>query len=292
MKPHDGVEELLARTTVPQVIEGPHRTRLKNRILSRTAKEGLTMAQWKRKLAWACVVVFVSIGAVLFLHPGHKALPTFSQLVEASEAAAANINSLRMVGRDSDGKKQRNFQIWAKSPFFIRKDCANGDYTIITYDRYCDYNKTRNTFVERAFDMKSHLALMGLEPDATLASLLTRQSMMAIMENEPDAAVMLLRPSRSIQETVVEEALFKNKPAYKVTCKLRNRDSQPYVLYFDRSSNFLFRIGIEAPGNSLFAEIVEVNPEIDDSVFSMEPPEGATVVYKTEDDPLESGNNE
>lgn len=244
----------------------------------RNNKELITMiTRHKIALATAAVVVATVVIFGIFMMTGSDQmptlqLPTLAQLAQASEIAASEIDSLRMIGRDTERNKLQDNEQLFKNPFFSRKNFADGGYTIMGIERMCVYDKQKNTFTIRPFDRKVRLQEMGLEPDTTVISMQTKSSMMIMLKEDPENRKWVKGEAR------IEEVDLQGKPAYKVSVPTILGDLE---VYFDKATGLLMKGYIETVQGRMGSEVVEINPELSEDLFSMEPPSGATVIDKT-----------
>ena len=65
----DRIENLLAQTVAPKLVEGSHKATLKQELLDQVQetgpamqKEGWTMGKWKKRLVWACCLAVAVVG--------------------------------------------------------------------------------------------------------------------------------------------------------------------------------------------------------------------------------------
>ncbi len=214
----------------------------------------------------AAVLLIGAVAVLMFVSP--ERLPTFVQLVEASEAAAAQVTSLHFTGRTGSGGKMRDAETYIKNPFFFRQDLADGSYVVMTTDKVCHYEKEENVFMATRLDKDDiWFGTEKIDVDSVLnaTAFFTKQMWMAYIAQDPEAV------KAEIKETVIE-----GKPVYKVALSIP--DGEDLDLYFDKASGLLVRIVDKSDGGGVVAELVEVNPDLDDNLFSTEPPAGAKVV--------------
>ena len=82
-------------------------------------------------------------------------------------------------------------------------------------------------------------------------------------------------PSRS------RETTFRHWRVYKATITGVAGTSGPIELFFDKDTGVLVKMNVPSSEGPMGGEVLEINPVIDDSVFSLEPPAGATVIDTT-----------
>ncbi len=260
---------------IPEELEKKLRARMAGEVnileKRRKSQEVIPMFLRKKVTIPAAALAFVVAAIVLVLAFGTRPMPTLAQLVEASEAAATKVNSLRFKGRDPERGRMQDNEVLVKNPFLIRKDYADGSYFIITSDKYCNYDKAKNLFTIEPLDRAALEQKFGADTMAT--SIFTQMSIMGILKREANLAE---------EDIKIEEVAFKGKQAYKVTVSCEDWDGEAI---FDKASGLLVKASVAGQeGEEGSLEVVEVNPELDDSLFSLEPPPGATVTDKTKEE--------
>ena len=228
--------------------------------------------KYRSALSLAAGVLLIGAVAVLmFVSP--ERLPTFVQLVEASEAAAARMESLRFIGRDSERGKIQDYELFVKNPFSHRKQYPDGSYSVTGLNKMLLYDKTSNKCAVLEFDWRARLKEMGLDPDTAATSMFTKTSMLAVLKED---ARGLKVPESDIR---IEETILEGKAAYKVSVSLASEtDIDSMELYCDKVSGLLMKMVANGKAGWMGGEVVELNPQLEDSLFSTEPPEGADVV--------------
>lgn len=216
----------------------------------------------RKKVTVSVAVAALLIGpVVLFLLLGTKPMPAFAELVEASEAAAAKVTTLRLIGRAS----QQDFEQLVKDPFLVRTNHPDGSYEIATADHHIRYDKATNTFHVGKGDIRAaYQEILG--PNATATSIFTIGALMSFLKQD----------TMDGTDVKIEEVAFKGKQAYKATVSWESCDREA-IGFFDKGSGLFLRMDVHSKEGAGSLEVVEVNPDLDDSLFSMEPPPGATV---------------
>ncbi len=218
-------------------------------------------------VAAAAVILLIAAVAIILL-VGPDRMPTFVQLAEASELAAARVDSLHYRGRGLNQQGHiEDFESFIKNPYFIRTEYRDGSYDIMYIDRLCHYESGENVFTIAPIDLKGTMEKLGLESDLTATSSFTRGWMTYAWKNVKGVPEIDLE---------IEETIFNGTPAYKVD--LSQATGPDLTVYFDKASGLLLRADQEIDAGWIHVELVEVNPKLDDSLFSSTPPEGAKVV--------------
>lgn len=229
------------------------------------AQEEIPMFVRNKAVKASLIAVALLIGAVIvFDFASPEQTPSFAQLVEASEAVAEKIESLHFVGRDSERGQLQDFEAFVRNPHFIRKQFSDGSYAVLTADRMLFYDKEKNKFACRE-------GMPGLNMAVT--QMFTKS-----------VIVQALSAAESVSDLKIEETELSGKPVYKVTFSAPEADDIcDFEVYFDKETALLFKMSVNnEEGWVGGGEIVEVNPELHDSLFSTDPPEGATVVSHEE----------
>ena len=210
------------------------------------------------KLSAAAAILLI-VAAAVFLVVGPERMPTFAQLAEASEEAAARIDSLRFVGRDSERGKPLNYEAFVRNPHFLRKQYPDGSYSATDGDRTLLYDKETNkcAFIEA-----------GRGIGLPVTHLFTRHVILNMLNAEDSAS-----------EVKIEETELNAEPVYKATFSLtEGEDVLHFEVHFDKATGLLMKMDVDTEEGWMGGEVVEINPGLDDSLFSTEPPAGATVV--------------
>jgi outer membrane lipoprotein-sorting protein len=129
----------------------------------------------------------------------------------------------------------------------------------------CEYDSEKNTFTTVPFTKESLLSRIGLPPDSSVTSLFMTSSMISVLKDDPKGI--------QASDVKVEEALLEGVAVYKVT--FTKAGVLGGALYFDRETDILFKMELTSPGDTEGGESMELNPKLDDSLFSVEPPKGA-----------------
>ena len=237
----------------------------KDRISSR-----LSLRRWAKPIpiaAAALVLVLIGVAAILQLI-GIDRLPTFIQLAEASELAAARVDSLHYRGRSLNQQgHMEDIELFIKNPYFIRTEYRDGSYTIMHIDKMCHYESRENVFTISTIDLKETMAELGLKSELAATSSFTKGWMTYAWKNTKGAPEIDLE---------IEETIFNGTPAYKVD--VSQATGHDLRIHFDKVSGLMLRGEQEMDAGVTHVELVEVNPKLDDSLFSAKPPEGAKVV--------------
>ena len=243
------------------------------------------LRKYGKRFSVAAAAIVLLAGAVAVLRfVGAERLPTFVELVEASEAAAARVDSLHYSGTIRTGGELIKVETYIKNPFLTRSDYADGSYLVIILDKtsftMCHYVKDKNVFTKTLVprtDLDDDVFMFPMHTETTATSWFSRQMYMSFVEQAPE----------TLRETEAEELVIKGKPAYRLALSLPDKDVD---VFFDKASGLLMRMVDKSDEGRIMAELVEVNPNLDDSLFSTEPPEGAKVVEQKAPEMLSSPN--
>jgi len=239
-----------------------------------TLKEVTGMLSRKKIAAAVVIVVLASIAAALFLHPGQKTLPTFTQLVEASEVAMTGVHSLYLEGEQTtgEGTPTTRMKIWVNDPIGTRMEHDDGHFWMERDSTVYDYDKKRNVF-------RIHKA-MGQVLTGRPTELYVQESMLGQLQMGAQAAGLH-------SDVKVEETEFRGKKVWVANLVVAEKDltdKRTFAMYFDCATGLLMRMEVAWPNKGLTGtiDVIQVNPHIPDSLFSIEPPEGAKVVDMSE----------